>query len=103
MAFPELIMIHNVFLAIESESKTGLQSAKRHTDMIAAASTNTIANPNAALTRNRPQVHQSSGEGVHGFGVLPNFPAVYEVEQRNQPKEEGIFDIFYKEVPPNRI
>ena len=55
------------FLPIESEPR--LQPAKLHTDMIIAASTNTIANPNVAFTRNRPQIHQSSSEGVHGFGV----------------------------------
>ena len=69
-------------LAIESESKPGLQPAKRHTNMIAAASTNIIANPNAAFSTNRPQVHQSSSEGVHGFGgTLRNLPNFWNLEE----------------------
>ena len=50
--------------------ETGITTSKNvKQKMIAAASTNTIANPKRGIHQSRPQVHQSSGEAVHGFGV----------------------------------
>ena len=75
MALPKRIMIHNVFLTIELISEAGLQPAKRHTDMIASASTNTIANPKRGI-------HQKQATGSPEFrrrcpwvwGTLRNLP-----------------------------